>query len=106
MPPELKGQLDLLLLAILADAPAHGYALVAQLRERSGGEFTAGEGAVYPVLYKLAADGLIASAWETSDGRRRCVYRITRSGRGVLRRQTSEWRRFVGGMEAVLGGSA
>src|SRR4029453_2666474 len=42
------GQLDLLLLSVLATRPAHGYAVIAALRERSSGEFDLPEGTVYP----------------------------------------------------------
>jgi hypothetical protein len=42
---KLKGNLDLLLLSVLAAAPAHGYAVITALRERSEGAFDLGEGA-------------------------------------------------------------
>jgi len=49
----LKGHLDLLLLAILAEGPAHGYAVIESLRARSGDVFDLPEGPIYPALHRL-----------------------------------------------------
>ena len=67
----LKGHLDTLLLAIVADGPVHGYGIVEQLRERSGGQFELPEGTVYPALHRLEDDGLLRSEWAVIGGRRR-----------------------------------
>jgi len=98
----LKGHLDGLILATLAAGPAHGYAVIEQLKRRSGGAFELAEGTVYPVLHRLEADGLLESEWSTSSGRRRRVYRLTRRGRATLSEQQGEWRRFAAAVEAVL----
>jgi DNA-binding PadR family transcriptional regulator len=98
----LKGHLDLLLLATLAQGPAHGYGLVEALRGRSEGAFDLGEGTMYPALYRLERRGLVASRWEVVGGRRRRVYRLTRGGRGALERHRSDWRAFAQAVEAVV----
>lgn len=64
---QLTGNLDLLLLAVLTEGEAHGYAVIARVRERSGGEFDLAEGTVYPALHKLEAEGLLRSRWEHED---------------------------------------
>ena len=97
----LKGNVDLLLSA-LEDDPAHGYELVETLREQSEGEFDLAEGTVYPSLYRLERRGLVASGWENVVGRRRRVYRLTKSGRRALEKKRSEWRAFTRAMEAVV----
>jgi PadR family transcriptional regulator PadR len=99
----LKGHLDALVLATLADGPAHGYAVIEQLKLRSGGAFELAEGTVYPVLHRLEAEGLLASAWSEASGRKRRVYRLTRRGRTSLAGRRREWRLFAGAVEAVLG---
>lgn len=99
---EPKGHVDLLLLAVLEDGAAHGYGLVEALRERSRGTFELPEGTIYPALYRLERRGLVASSWKTVAGRRRRVYRLTRSGRAELERQRSDWREFAQAMEEVL----
>jgi PadR family transcriptional regulator, regulatory protein PadR len=98
----LKGHVDLLLLSVLEDAPAHGYGLVEALRERSRGEFDLAEGTVYPSLYRLERRGLVASRWEAAGGRRRRMYRLTRAGRGALERQRAAWKTFARAVEAVV----
>jgi PadR family transcriptional regulator PadR len=101
-PEALKGHLDALLLAVVAKGPAHGYRIVEDLRLRSGGAFDLPEGTVYPALHRLERGGLLASRWTLSSGRRRRVYRITRRGRAALARQTADWERFAGAVQAVL----
>lgn len=98
----LKGHVDLLLLAALEREPAHGYALVETLRERSDGTFDLAEGTVYPSLYRLERRGLVASRWETVAGRRRRVYRLTTRGHGTLATERSEWSAFAQAMDAVV----
>jgi PadR family transcriptional regulator PadR len=98
----LKGHVDLLLLSVLEDRPAHGYGLVESLRERSAGAFDLPEGTVYPSLYRLERRGLVASRWETIGGRRRRVYRLTRNGLEELARRRAEWRTFASAVEAVV----
>ena len=99
----LKGNLDLLLLSILAAGPAHGYAIISALRERSEGTFDLPEGTIYPALHRLEEAGLLASTWAQAEGRRRHVYGLTDEGAAALAAQRTEWRRFARGVQAVLG---
>src|ERR1043165_4760259 len=46
----LKGHLDMIVLAALASGPAHGYAVIEEIRRRSGDAFNLPEGTVYPAL--------------------------------------------------------
>jgi PadR family transcriptional regulator, regulatory protein PadR len=100
---QLKGHLDLLLLQVIADQPAHGYQLVCALRERSGGTFDLPEGTVYPALHRLERQGLIVGEWDDQGPRRRRVYRMTADGRKGLRAHKAEWTRFAHGVSGVLG---
>ena len=59
----LKGNLDLLL-SVLSSGPAHGYAIISALRDRSGGTFDLPEGTIYPALHRLEDAGLLASTWD------------------------------------------
>jgi PadR family transcriptional regulator PadR len=99
----LKGNLDLLLLSILSAGPAHGYAIISALRDRSEGMFDLPEGTIYPALHRLEDAGLLISSWAETDGRRRRVYGLTDRGAAALAAEQTEWRRFAGGMHAVLG---
>lgn len=98
----LKGHADLLVLAAVAEGPAHGYAIGEAVRARSAGAFDLAEGTIYPALYRLERQGLLQSSWAEVGGRRRRVYRLTRGGRTELARQRSEWGNYVDAMKAVV----
>jgi PadR family transcriptional regulator len=98
----LKGHLDSLILAVVAAEPAHGYAIIEELKRRSGGTFDLPEGTVYPALHRLERAGLLDSGWSVVNGRKRRVYRLTRRGRRRLETSKSEWHDFARAMDAVL----
>jgi DNA-binding PadR family transcriptional regulator len=77
------------LLLSLAEAPAHGYALVGRIRERSGGIVDPGTGSFYSVIRSAVDAGLIAEdqAGIRTDARRR-QFMITELGRRVLAAET------------------
>jgi PadR family transcriptional regulator PadR len=99
---DARGQLDLLLLTVLASGPAHGYRVIERLREQSAGAFDLPEGTVYPALHRLERDGLLQSSWTQDEPRRRRVYAITPAGRGALEGKRREWAAFAGAMQAVI----
>ncbi len=101
---DIKGHLEVLLLAVVADGPVHGYAVVERLRAQSGGRFDLPEGTVYPALHRLEADGLLRSEWAVVDGRRRRQYELTDRGRATLGERSGDWRRFAAAVERVLAG--
>jgi len=49
----LKGHLDVILLSVLAEGPAYGYAIISKLEEWTGGELNLSDGTVYPALHRL-----------------------------------------------------
>jgi DNA-binding PadR family transcriptional regulator len=98
----IRGHLDSLLLAVLGDGPKHGYAVIEELKRRSGGVFALPEGTVYPALHRLEEDGLLASSWQAGTQRPRRVYRLTRRGKRALAAHRSRWERFAQAVEAVL----
>ena len=100
----LKGHLDLLLLAILADGAQHGYAIIDELRERSDDVFDLPEGTVYPALHRLHKSGYLDSEWTEVHGRRRRTYRLTDAGRGALGEQRDAWDEFTNAVSMVVKG--
>jgi PadR family transcriptional regulator, regulatory protein PadR len=102
----LKGNLDLLLLSVLAAGAGHGYAIISALRDRSDGTFDLPEGTVYPALHRLEDAGLLASSWADLNGRRRRVYGLTDRGAAALAAERAEWRRFAVSVQAVVGSPA
>jgi len=100
---ELKGHLDLLLMAVLESGPAHGYAIIETLRRRSGGTFDLPEGTIYPALHRLEEDGLLSSVWSEDNGRRKRIYRLTPKGVKTLVLRQEDWRRFARAVDATVG---
>ena len=106
MRPELlKGNLDLLLLTVLKDEPAHGYVIIEKLRRRSDDAFDLPEGTIYPALHRMERASLLTSQWTESEGRRRRVYQLSRLGREALEEKQVEWRAFTRSVRLVLEGA-
>ena len=99
---KVKGHLDVLLLQVLKDGPAHGYSVVGALRQRSGGLFDLPEGTIYPALHRLEEARFLDSDWELVNGRRRKLYRLTNSGAAALVKERNRWADFVAAVESVL----
>src|SRR6266567_2975697 len=74
------GEIRLAILSLLSEGPKHGYQLMKEMKDRSGGMYRASAGSVYPTLQQLEDEGLIES--EQKDGRR--VYKLTDAGRTEL----------------------
>jgi DNA-binding PadR family transcriptional regulator len=73
------------ILALLDENPAHGYDLIRELEDRSGGMWQPSPGSVYPTLQLLEDQGLLTS--EEVDGKR--VFSITDAGRAELAERRS-----------------
>ena len=99
----LKGHLDLLLLAILSDGAAHGYAVIESLRSRSGGTFDLPEGTIYPALHRLENQGLLRSVWSDDSARRKRIYQLTAKGQQMLVQRQEEWKKFSKAINATVG---
>ena len=76
-----RGELRLVLLALIAEQARHGYDLIKALEELSGGHYSPSPGVIYPALSLLADEGLVAE--QASDDQRR-KFAITDAGNGVL----------------------
>lgn len=106
MPHDLiDKRFDLLLLSALRPAPAHGYAVIEQLRRLGEDAFDVPDSAVYPALHRLEQSRLLESDWAEIAGRRRRMYRLTDKGHATLRRLLRRQRlgRRRAGARAVIG---
>ena len=100
----LPGTLDLLILKAVSLGPLHGYGVLLRIGQISGGALQIEQGALYPALYRLEGQNLLASEWGTSENNRRAkFYRLTLAGRRRLRAETQGWNRLVFAMDAALG---
>jgi transcriptional regulator len=102
----LKGHLDMIVLAALAPGPAHGYAVIEEIKRRSKQAFDLPEGTIYPALHRLEQAGLLSSRWVTSEtGRRRRVYALTRRGEQALAGHRAIWQQFSDAIGGLLAGA-
>lgn len=101
-PEAIRGHLDMLILAVLATGPLHGYALLNEIRHRSQGELDLAQGTVYPALHRLESAKLLASDWRKVDGRRRRYYHLTRPGLEALADERSNWNRLMSAISATI----
>ena len=99
---QLKGHLDGLILAVLAEKALHGYAVMEALKERSHGALAIEGGTLYPALHRLEDAGLISGSWSVILGRRRRTYALTARGRKELAAQRTAWGEFVRIMGGIL----
>ena len=103
-PEVLQGTLDLMILkALEALGPLHGFGLARRLEQVSGGVLSLNEGTVYTALVRLGQRGWIASSWGVSERNRKArFYAITRAGRRQLAREQQGWEQIAGVVERVL----
>lgn len=100
----LPGTLDLLILKAVSLGPLHGYGVLLRIQQISAGALLVEQGALYPALYRLEEQSLLATEWGTSENNRRAkYYRLTRQGEKRLRDETQSWNRLVSAIAAVLG---
>lgn len=103
MDRELKrGSTELLILSLVEYRARHGYEISKLIEDRSGGVLTFNVASFYPLLYRLEQRGLIAGRWvEKAGQRRRRYYKLTPSGKKMLKAQRSTWREFVEAIQRI-----
>lgn len=90
-------ELRLLLLKLIADQPRHGYDLIRDIEERTGGAYAPSAGVVYPTLTMLDEMGQIEA---TAEGSRK-QYTVTEAGRSHLDERADEVAQLIGRLEAL-----
>jgi len=102
---------ELIILSVLADEAAYGYAITKSVAARSGGEVRLTPGVLYPLLAKLEKQGYIASSWETvrsernedeEGGRRRKWYRLSAKGKKRLEQRVQAHRDYLSMIAAFI----
>jgi len=79
-----RGDVRSAILALLDDRPMHGYEIIQELEERTGGRWTPSAGSIYPTLQLLEDEGLVTP--EEVDGRK--VYSLTDAGKDAAPERT------------------
>jgi len=103
----LQGTLDMLILKAVSLGPLHGYGVLLRIQQISGDRLEIQQGSLYPALYRLEHQGLIASEWGESENKRRAkYYRLTASGRRQLQQETRNWNRMADIIADILNTAA
>jgi len=83
---------EALVLSILSKGESYGYAIIQEVRERSGDHLQWTDGMLYPVLHRMEEYGWIESRWETMEnGRKRKYYSLKKDGKAALKKQRDQW---------------
>jgi transcriptional regulator len=97
----------MLILKAVSLKPLHGYGVLLRIRQISGDALDIPQGSLYPALYRLEHQGLIAADWGQSENNRRAkYYTLTAAGRRRLREETAGWNRLVSAIASALNTTA
>jgi transcriptional regulator len=99
----LPGTLEMLILKAVSLRPLHGYGVLLRIRQISGDALDIPQGSLYPALYRLEHQALIAAEWGQSENNRRAkYYTLTAAGSRRLCEETASWNRLATAMAAAL----
>lgn len=99
----VKGSLKFIILSILLSQDEYGYSLAQKIRHRSDDLIKAGEGSLYPALYKLEAEELITSYWDATTMPKRKFYTISGKGKKLLKTEAPRIAQFSKLLSLFLG---
>jgi transcriptional regulator len=100
----LQGTLDMLILKAVSLGPLHGYGVLLRIQQISKDRLSIQQGSLYPALYRLEHQGLLASEWGESENRRKAkYYRLTPAGKRHLRDAAQNWNEMADIIAGVLG---
>src|ERR1700684_3025167 len=93
----------MLILKAVSLGPLHGYGVLLRIRQVSGEQLEIQQGSLYPALYRLEHQGLIASEWGESDNNRKAkFYKLTAPGRRRLQEELAYWKRLSDAIGLVI----
>lgn len=99
----LKGSLQTILLKLLHEnGKMYGYEITQKVRDITNGDIKLTEGAIYPSLHKLVADGLLVTHTEMYENRVRKYYALTSAGETDLADKLREAESFIGNLQLLL----
>jgi DNA-binding PadR family transcriptional regulator len=101
--PLVKSTLHTIILKLLEDnTEMYGYEITQKVKEISAGEIMLTEGALYPALHKLEADGFLETFTQIVDNRVRKYYRLTEEGGKEVTSKLSEAQGFIDQIQTLL----
>jgi DNA-binding PadR family transcriptional regulator len=101
--PFVKGTLHTIILKLLEDnTEMYGYEITQKVKEVSDGEIMLTEGALYPALHKLEADGFLETFTQIVDNRVRKYYRLTEQGGKEVTSKLTEAQAYIDQLQVLL----
>lgn len=98
-----KGTLLPIILKLISEnEKMYGYEITQKVKEMTKGKIDISEGALYPILHKLEADGILETEKMYLGKRVRKYYRITASGKLVISEITAELNDFIGTLQLIF----
>ncbi len=98
-----KGSLTTILLKLLSEnEKMYGYEITKKVKELSDGKLVLTEGALYPSLHKLEAEGLLEVKMENIGNRNRKYYSLTKEGKKETANKLKEVAAFIEQMQQIL----
>ena len=98
-----KGSLTTIILKLLAESERmYGYEITQKVKELTRGKLKITEGALYPSLHKLEAEGILEVEVVKVDNRLRKYYRLTRKGTRETAAKLSELEEFLQTLQGIL----
>lgn len=94
------------ILLCLYQGPKHGYGVMQQTQELSGGRVKIGSGTMYGATSNMMKKGWIEECMDMADGERRRSYRLTEEGRAVLQAEHERLKELVDNADRLMGGES
>lgn len=101
----ISGSMSLLVMKLLEERDMYGYQITEELKRRSDDTFHLKAGSLYPLLHGLEEKGLVSAyEGESSAGKPRRYYQLTKSGRLALQEKEEAWNVYANAVNRVLRG--
>ncbi|MCL9769498.1 PadR family transcriptional regulator [Flavobacterium sp. HXWNR69] len=98
-----KGSLNTIIMKLLEEqGRMYGYEITQKVKEITKGELNITEGALYPALHKLEAEGLLDVEVERVDNRLRKYYKLTEKGTTETVNRLAELEEFIKNMQTIV----
>ena len=97
-----KGYIRVGVLILLNRKPAHGYEIMKEIKDKTKGLWKPTAGGVYPILRDLEESGYIEGEWSSQKNRKIKVYKITETGRTILKRAVVKQSEIANSMNGLF----
>ena len=97
-----KGYIRIATLILLSKKPRHGYEIMIEIRDRTKGFWKPTAGGMYPILKDLQNARYIQGEWDNETKRKRRIYKVTESGRTVLKRALAKENQLANSMRDLF----